>query len=786
MALLSRPGPIADASHRLRNGLAAMASTHERLQAELVDLVLGEGGREARIVLRALIDTMPDKVFVKDRQSRFVIANRAVATGFGMDDPEEVVGLTDLDIFPPELGLGFFEHEQAIMASGQSMLDCEEHYIDGFGAECWFSSTKIPFRNAAGQIVGIIGVNRDISERKVAELVRVEQANILEMIARNEPLDAVLLRLIHLVEAQIVGIVGSVLLMDEDGVHLRAGAAPNLPADYVAAVDGVAIGEGVGSCGTAAARRQPVIVTDIAKDSLWRDYAGLAESFGLGACWSMPVLSRTGEVLGTFAMYSPMPRCPLTQEISFIEVIVKIAGIAIHSRQSEDRIEYMAHRDGLTGVSNRTHFSQILDGLFAMKDVAGTSAGIGLLMVDIDHLKEVNDTLGHEAGDCLIRTVAERLGRIVGPSGSIARLGGDEFVILLVDETIAVRLEAVSRAVIEAMQERLTVLEQTILPQVSIGGAVAAADETAETLRQKADLALYEAKRSCRGGYVAFHEDLRISTLNRISLVRQVEAALADGRVEPFYQPIVNPGTGEIVGLEALARMRTEWGEILSADAFQVIFNNHRVARALTWRMLNRVAADIRAWLDGGIRVRHVGINVSTADFRNGDLHRRITEVFAAHDVPLRHVILEVTETVFMGGADNSVARAIENLRREGLRVALDDFGTGHASLTHLVSVPTDIVKIDRSFVARMLEEPASMAIVETMIDLAGRLGIHVVAEGVETRAQADHLRQAGCELCQGYYFGRPADGPTTEVLLRRNARDHVEGNAASLEPAGT
>jgi EAL domain-containing protein (putative c-di-GMP-specific phosphodiesterase class I) len=239
----------------------------------------------------------------------------------------------------------------------------------------------------------------------------------------------------------------------------------------------------------------------------------------------------------------------------------------------------------------------------------------------------------------------------------------------------------------------------------------------------------------------------------------------------PFYQPIVRIDTGEIVGVEALARMRTESGEIVAAGAFQEAFSNHRVAHALTGQMLSAIAADLRIWLDTGFPFQHVGINVSTADFRNGDLHQRITESFGAHGIPLSHVILEVTETVFMDGSDNKVARAVEMLRREGLKVALDDFGTGHASLTHLVSVPTDIVKIDRSFVTRMFDDVASQAIVETMIGLAARLGIRVVAEGVETKVEADYLMQLGCKLCQGYYFGRPADAATTLARLKQNGQ---------------
>jgi EAL domain-containing protein (putative c-di-GMP-specific phosphodiesterase class I) len=247
-----------------------------------------------------------------------------------------------------------------------------------------------------------------------------------------------------------------------------------------------------------------------------------------------------------------------------------------------------------------------------------------------------------------------------------------------------------------------------------------------------------------------------------------VGAALLEGRIEAFYQPVVRLDTRDIVGLEALCRMRLG-DSIISAGDFQEAMKDVHVAKALTERMMKLVAADVRAWLDMGIPFQHVGVNVSSADMHGGTLEPMLAGAFGREGVPLKHVIVEVTETVYMGDGDRIVRKAVETLRAKGLWVALDDFGTGYASLTHLLTVPVDIIKIDKSFVNRLAPRNASMAIVEGLLQIASKLDIRVIAEGIETEEQADLLRAAGCILGQGYLFSRAVDRhATTELLIER------------------
>ncbi|KAB0567713.1 EAL domain-containing protein [Brucella pituitosa] len=210
----------------------------------------------------------------------------------------------------------------------------------------------------------------------------------------------------------------------------------------------------------------------------------------------------------------------------------------------------------------------------------------------------------------------------------------------------------------------------------------------------------------------------------RIQTIREVRDALSEGRLLAAYQPIVRIDTAQIVGVEALVRMRTPEGRIVSADQFHEAISDPRIGNNLTVQMLSQVTTDVRAWLDNGISLQHVCINVAGTDFQKSGLEERIVEKFAAANIPIEHVILEINETVFMGGYDNHVARAAENLRAKGMHVALDDFGTGHASLTHLIDFPVDIIKIDKTFVGRMIEDRRSLAIVEGLIEVALKLDV--------------------------------------------------------------
>ena len=605
------------------------------------------------------------------------------------------------------------------------------------------------------------------------------QNEVLEAVAYGEPLERTTDLLCRRAEELAPGAICSILSVDTAGL-LHPMAGPSLPSHYSAALEGITIGPTAGSCGTAAFYGHPVVVSDIANDPLWQGFKGLALSAGLRACWSSPIKARDGRVVGTFAFYHRVPTGASEFEQRIVDTCVHLCAIAIEHKEIQDRNYRLAYFDALTGLPNRGQFNELLRNRIA------EVAPFGLLFVDIDHLKAVNDSLGHVFGDRLISTLGKR---IQGADGHITacRLGGDEFAVLVDGCDSGEILAGVAGKVLKGIEGIVEYESRATSPSITIGGALFGADGTdAEALYQNADFALHHAKETHRGSYVRFEAGLRSSMLDNIKLVQSVDLALAEGRMLPHYQPIVRMDTAEIVGLEALARMRMPDGRIVSAGQFQSAMADPRLAYRLTDLMLASVAADIRTWLEAGLPVQHVGINVTTGDFQRGDLQTRIVEAFGAEGVPLKHIILEVNEAVYMGGEDRRVAKSIEALRKMGVLVALDDFGTGFASLTHLLSFPVDVIKVDKSFVDRLAIDKSSAVIVGSLIEIAAKLGMKVVAEGVETNEQAEALLRLGCQLGQGYFYSRPQNAADVTTLLRSFAQQisSVTHKGAGAPPA--
>lgn len=590
------------------------------------------------------------------------------------------------------------------------------------------------------------------------------QNAILEMVARGETLAAVADRLCREVEILAPGTLCSILEVDAAGL-LRPVAGPSLPAHYSAALDGVMTGPMVGSCGSAAYLAEPVSVTDIATDPRWRDFAYLALPLELRACWSSPILNGKGAVIGTFAFYYRECRGPTALEQALVSTCLHLCAIAISHHRWQMEQKRRALEDSLTGLPNRAAFSAALAHLPC--DAAGSW---GLLLLDLDNLKIVNDTFGHHVGDRLIEVTAERIASAVAPDKAY-RLGGDEFAVLVRTPAAVQNLESVADTILAALAVPADCGGHSAAPRATIGGALLAAeDDTAERVRQNADFALYHAKETARGGFVHYWPGIGSRITLRLDAIRRVDAALSEDRLLPHYQPIYRLDTGEIVGFEALCRMR-EGDQILPTGQFQEATTDLWVATALTERMLRLVASDIRSWLDRGFRIDHVAVNLCSADLHGGQLTEQLRTIFAAAGVPLEMIILEVTESVYVGHADQAICRQIRALRDQGLRIALDDFGTGFASLTHLMTVPIDFLKIDKAFVDRLAGDGVSRAIVEGLLHIARELNVQVVAEGIETQEQADLLAAAGCRLGQGFLLSEPVDAGCATALLSNQAR---------------
>jgi diguanylate cyclase (GGDEF)-like protein len=585
------------------------------------------------------------------------------------------------------------------------------------------------------------------------------QNTILEKIATGQSLAETIDSLCREVEAQARDVVCSVLLLDQDN-RLRHLAGPSLPLDYIDAIDGVQIGPGVGSCGTAAFIGRPVLVEDIETHPYWQAFKGLALPLGLKACWSTPIIA-SGKVLGTFGFYYRTARGPSEVEKDIVRACVHLSAIAMERDQRSADRQRMAYTDGLTGLPNRSRFNAVL------AEVALRRQVWSLLLLDLDNLKMVNDTFGHGAGDDLIRVVAQRIAEIA-PDDMAFRLGGDEFAVII-PSIDTLRPADLAAKLIARIKDAADCGGHLIYPAITIGGAVIMAGEGPDQVRQNADYALYHAKERARGRYVQYAPGLGTAIVERFRSVQAVGLALREDRIDAHYQPVVELATGRIMGFESLCRMTTREGEIIPAAQFHEAMKDAHVGIDITDRMLERIAADCGRWRRIGLPFSRIGFNLTAADFHRGGLTRRITDAFARHGLPPGTIVAEVTESVYLSQKDSVVREEIHAMREAGIRVALDDFGTGFASLTHLLTVPVDIIKIDKCFVRRLSAADAGSVITRGLLEIAKGLGIWVVAEGIEERSQAEQLLALECKSGQGYYFARPMDRHAVETMLSRD-----------------
>jgi diguanylate cyclase (GGDEF)-like protein/PAS domain S-box-containing protein len=419
------------------------------------------------------------------------------------------------------------------------------------------------------------------------------------------------------------------------------------------------------------------------------------------------------------------------------------------ARLHEQELRHQVRHDSLTGLLSREGFEQDLAARMASRPEPAT-----VLYLDIDRFKSINDGSGHSAGDAVLRALAARLESTVPAGSLLARFGGDEFVVALAGGLEAG--EAVGHTVVDAFAEPLPVGDNLLSLSASVGLAVAASADQAEDAVLAADTAMYVAKRDGGNRMMVFNDRMRVAIQERITGEKLLRAALEGDRTRTlpvWYQPIVLAETGEIVGAEALVRLRTPDGRIHSPYVFVPAAEETGLIVPLGEHVLISAFNQLLAWRDD---LRYISVNVSPRQLAEPDFVPLLADLLSAHpELDPSRIVLEITETAMLGSSVD-VQERLEIIKALGVRIALDDFGTGYSSLTWLQSVPADVVKLDRSFVAGLAEDPKKSSIIQAVLWLARSMGMTTVAEGVEEQADVEALRAAGCPLLQGYAFGKP------------------------------
>lgn len=428
--------------------------------------------------------------------------------------------------------------------------------------------------------------------------------------------------------------------------------------------------------------------------------------------------------------------------------------------EAHDRANHLALHDALTGLPNRTLFRERLD--VALPTAATGETKVAVLCLDLDHFKEVNDTLGHAAGDILLRELSNRLRSCVLPSDTVARLGGDEFAVVQIGVNQPVEALALSRRIIEAVRQPFLIEGQELYVGVSIGVCIATgSDDSTEAMLKNADIALYRSKQSGRGSVRIFEANMDLELQARKLLDYDLRQALVKDELEVFYQPLIGLEGKNITGIEALVRWRHPVRGLVSPDAFIPLAEENGLIISIGEWVLRTACRQATQWPD-----MRVAVNLSPVQFKHRELVETVSQVLAETGL-LPHLLeLEITESVLLYDT-KAALEVLTALKKLGVQIAMDDFGTGYSSLGYLNSFPFDKIKIDKSFITDINGNDKSNAIVKSVISLGQSLQMITTAEGVETFEQASFLRDEGCQQVQGYFFGRPMPKEELTALLQ-------------------
>ncbi|HEX9530130.1 MAG TPA: EAL domain-containing protein, partial [Acidimicrobiales bacterium] len=460
-----------------------------------------------------------------------------------------------------------------------------------------------------------------------------------------------------------------------------------------------------------------------------------------------------GRVLGALLVANRQANEPpfTREDVQLFETVANHASVSLERGRLIDRLRHESTHDNLTGLANRTVLSAALEAALTRSELRG--AGGAVLLMDLDRFKEVNDTLGHDVGDALLREIGHRLAGLPVPGATIARLGGDEFGVLLPEVHGPADSARAARLLLDALRRPFPVDDIDLELGASIGIAQFPRDgQDAATLLRRADMAMYVAKAD-RLGWSLYDRSADLSSHRRLAIASDLRRGIEAGELRVHYQPMADLRTGRLASMEALVRWQHPRFGPLAPDEFIPLAEQTGLVRPLTHYVLARALSAVRRWRDLGFDL-DVAVNLSVRVLLDPSLPGRVEAALRHHGTPARWLTLEITETAMM--SDPAGGDVLRRLAALGVTLSIDDFGTGYSSLAYLRDMPVGEVKIDRSFVANCAENRADAVLVRSIVDLARHLGLRVVAEGVEDQATWNQLEAAQCDVAQGYFLTEP------------------------------
>lgn len=730
------------------NALIAVARQAQHHRVSEADLRL----------LKSVVVNANDAVLIAEAKpgdhlgGRIVYVNEAFTrmTGYSA---EEAVGRTPRILLGPQTDRDQLNQvRQALSNWEAARVELVNYRSDG--SAYWVDVNFVPITGEDGSFTHWVAVQRETTHRKQAEDLERDRNRVLELMARNEPLETVLSHLVQMVERQCPDLRCSVLLLRNGQLTPAAGA----------------------KISTAALQTLQQAQPGMPHKAPVDRYREMLPGSHLGANWSVPILSGSTALLGAFAVFCGVNRKPSETELEMIGKASRLAAIAIEQKQLTEKLAHQAQHDALTGLPNRVLFEERLHRALAQARNEGWH--ISVLFIDLDRFKQINDTLGHAVGDGLLQQAARRLEECLRRTDMLARMGGDEFTVVLTELRDPLYAHKVAQKLLDSLKAPFYVGGYELFVTASIGISSFPHDgRDAATLQRNADSAMYRAKTLGRNNYQAFQPEIGAGALETLEIENALRHAMENQEFQLRYQKQVDL-EGRLAGLEALLVWSHPKLGITSPAQFIPVAEESGLIVPIGGWVIAEACRQRAEWQRKYPNLRaKVAVNVSVVQFMRKGFVESVASALKESGLDPSLLELELTESVVVRDVQESV-RQMERLRSTGVSLAIDDFGTGYSSLSYLRMLPLDTLKIDRSFLREVDSDPHTMPLVRAIVALAHSLGLSVTAEGVENERQLEALKSVGCDLVQGYLIGEPISAEAVQALLAETCENAADGRS--------
>jgi diguanylate cyclase (GGDEF)-like protein len=525
------------------------------------------------------------------------------------------------------------------------------------------------------------------------------------------------------------------------------------------------IGPKDGGCSAAAYFGDTTIVSDISSSPLWENCRDLALRHNIKSSISIPIFSGKGQILGTVSMFFQIPYEPNSTDINILKVAIKLSAIAIEKHKLINQLIHHSQYDPLTKLPNRKFLKDHL--MLGISHALRYNEEIGILHINLDRFKYVNDSIGHQIGDLLLKQVAERIMSFTRESDTLSHIGGDEFVLIL-NDTDKQGITKVASRILASLIASFQLRDYEFHISASIGISVFPDDgQDVETLQKNASIAMYYSKNQGGNQFNYFTHEMNAETIRRFEIENELRKAIERGEFQLYYQSQFDLRKVEVIGFEALLRWNHSELGFISPEKFIPIAEESGIIVPIGTWVLQEACRQNVEWQNKGYGYFKVSVNVSTVQLMQDNFISAVEDALQKSGLPSQWIELEITESTLMKDI-KSVAERLTKLQKLGVTIAIDDFGTGYSSMAYLKGLPINCLKIDKSFMidigTRVNSSHQAKALIQTFVSLSKNLGLKTVAEGVENQEQFKFLYEIGCDIGQGFFFNRPM--PAQEITF--------------------